>query len=87
MRVTLYSKQNCAICARAKEKLDMMKIAYELKDLKKAIEPHEGWQSDGTHRLLAFFSQNDNIAPVIEIDGEYYDYPGAMQKLKAELNN
>ena len=87
MKIVLYSKPDCTICSRAKEKLELMKLPYETKDLKECIEHHEGWQKDNTHKLLAFFTQNNQRAPVIEIDGEYYDYPGAMQKLKCETDN
>lgn len=84
MKITLYSKPGCVVCEKAKEKLEIMHMPFEIKDMQECLEPQEGWQERNIHRLLAFFTQNNQRVPVIEIDGEYFDYPGAMQKLKCD---
>ncbi len=82
MMIDVYSKKKCGICSSAKEKLRLMGLAYKTFDLDSAIETHEGWREDGSVEVLAAYTMLDNHVPVICIDGEYHDYPGAMRFLK-----
>ena len=80
--VTVYSKQGCEICRKAKEKLQMFGLGFEEKDLEALVEPHEGWQKDESVELLAAYLHLGNTLPVIRINDEYHDYPSAMRRLK-----
>ena len=86
MTVNIYSKDGCKICESAKEKLKIMGIRYTTHDLQEVLQGKEGWREDGSALILATYAFADAVPPVIEIDGQYYDYPGAMRKLK-ETNN
>jgi len=82
MQITLYSKQNCGLCKSAKEKLLRLGLSFEVKDIEYMTELHDGWRTDGSIEILAAHSLINKKIPMIEIDGEYYDYSGAMRRLK-----
>ena len=85
VEITIYSKDKCGKCEAAKDKLDKMGYSYTVKELEAAIEPHEGWREDGTINLMAWLvMQGDpkEQLPTIQIDDEYFDYSGAMKRLR-----
>ncbi len=82
MMIDIYAKKECGICASAKEKLRLMGLPHKTFDLDKVMEHHEGWREDGSVEVLAAYAMLDSHVPVICIDGEYHDYPGAMRFLK-----
>jgi hypothetical protein len=81
--IEIYSKEGCGICEAAKEKLSRMGLAYKQYDLQALIKPHTGWREDGSVEILAAYAMIDNRLPVIRIDREFHDYPGAMRRLKS----
>lgn len=82
MTIAVYAKKGCGICDAAKDKLGKMGFSYSAFDLQTTIEPHEGWREDGSVDVLAAYALIGNKLPVIRIDSEYHDYPGAMKRLK-----
>ena len=82
MTIEVYSKEGCAICKAAKQKLERMGLPFESRDITATIEPHDGWREDGSVEVLAAYAMIDSHLPVIRIDGEFTDYPGAMRRLK-----
>jgi glutaredoxin len=82
MTIAVYSKEGCGICSAAKDKLNRMGLTYSTHDLPQTIEPHQGWREDGSVDVLAAYALIGNKLPVIRIDEEFHDYPGAMKRLK-----
>ena len=80
--IEVYSKEGCGICESAKEKLERMGLPYQVYDLERFVQPHEGWRDDRSVDLLVAYTLNDRRLPVIRIDDEYHDYPSAMKHLK-----
>jgi len=82
--IILYGKPNCAKCQAAKEKLALLGLQYEERDLQAMVDG-EGWRDEIDRRLelMAFTKlRGPEEVPVIEIDGGCYSYPEAMVKLK-----
>lgn len=82
VQLTVYSKEGCGICQKAKEKLDMFGLGYQEKDLERLVAPHDGWQHDESVELLAAYLHMGSTLPVIRINEEYHDYPSAMRRLR-----
>lgn len=82
MTIEVYGKKGCGVCSAAKEKLQRMGLSYSDRDLESVTRPHAGWRDDGSIEVLAALSLLDNRLPLIKIEGSYYDYPGAMRRLK-----
>lgn len=82
VQLTVYSKEGCGICQKAKEKLDMFGLGYKEKDLERLVEPHDGWEKDESVELLAAYLHLGSVLPVIRINEEYHDYPSAMRRLR-----
>lgn len=81
MTIEVYSKEGCAICTAAKDKLRKLGLPFDSRDIEAAVEPHEGWREDGSVDVLAMYAMIDNHLPVIRIDGECTDYANAMRRL------
>jgi hypothetical protein len=60
-----------------------MAVPYAERDLAVALALHEGWRGDGSVELSAASALLDGAVPMISVDGQTYDYPGAMRALKA----
>jgi glutaredoxin len=81
MTIEVYSKEGCAICTAAKDKLKKLGLPFDTRDIDAAVEPHEGWREDGSVDVLAMYAMIDNHLPIIRIDGECTDYANAMRRL------
>lgn len=82
--IKVYGKAGCGLCDAAKDKFRMMGLAYESYNLADYTEYHEGWRSDRSCEILAAYRLLEKM-PVVEIDGEYHDYPSAIRRLKERL--
>jgi len=82
LTIDIYAKEGCGLCGAAKSKFSMCGLEYNSHDMDKVIQPHEGWREDGSVEVLAAFAMHDGALPLIRIDGEYMNYPGAMRRLK-----
>ncbi|MHC4249961.1 MAG: glutaredoxin family protein [Planctomycetota bacterium] len=81
MTIEVYSKEGCAICTAAKDKLRKLGLPFDSRDIDSTVVPHEGWRDDGSADVLAMYAMIDNHLPVIRIDGECTDYASAMRRL------
>lgn len=81
VKVRVYGKENCSLCDAAKDKLHKMGIHFETHNLQYHVDYHDGWRGDRSRQVTAAHSHIDKL-PLIEINGDYYDYPGAMKVLK-----
>ena len=85
MTIKVFSKENCGKCESAKEKIVKLGFTYNEHSLEYHMELHDGWREDNTTDLMAYLTSKGKPKeqlPTIEIDGKYYDYPGATKKLK-----
>ena len=82
--IKVYGKPGCGLCEAAKQKLKMMGLEYQSLNLADYTELHEGWRQDRSCEILAAYRLIDKM-PVVEIDGEYHDYPTAMRQLKERM--
>jgi glutaredoxin len=82
--IKVYGKPGCGLCEAAKDKFRMMGLAYESYNLSDYTEYHEGWRNDRSCEILAAYRLLEKM-PVVEIDGEYLDYPSAMRRIKERL--
>ncbi len=82
MTVTIYTKPGCAICESAKQKLRLMAVPFEERDLDAEMSPAATWRGNGRIGLRAQWALIGERVPMILIDGEAYDYAGAMRELK-----
>ena len=82
MTIEVYSRKGCGICDAAKEKLGLLGFPYRSFDMERFTEFHEGWRDDGSVDLIAAYAMFDSHLPLIRIDGAYFDYPGAMGRLR-----
>jgi len=83
MVIKVYSKPNCKKCESAKKKLELMGLSYEEHSIDYHTTVHKNWRHDRTAEIMGAQSQIDSL-PMLEIDGQFYDYPGAMKKLKGK---
>jgi glutaredoxin len=79
--VKVYGKPGCGLCEAAKDKLKKMGLKYEALNLSDFTELHDGWREDNSCEVLAAYMLLDKL-PVVEINGQYMDYPSAMRQLK-----
>ena len=86
MLIRVYGKVGCGLCIAAKQKLAKLNKPYEDCELEHFTKHHEGWREDGSVEVLAAYSEKKAM-PLIQIDGVFYDYPGAMSKLKKEQHS
>ena len=93
--VIIYGREDCKKCKSAKEKLNLMNLNYEVRDIDFYLTDHESWREDGSVDLQTFCALNQTNhldLPVIFIDCEnceykdrcelYHTYSSAMKKLK-----
>ena len=81
MTIKIFAKDGCGKCKAAKQKLDKMGFEYSEHDLQYHVDYHEGWRDDGSVPVRAAHSDMDTM-PLIQVDEDFHDYPGAMRKLK-----
>ena len=81
MVIQVYSKPGCGICEAAKKKIKMMGFDYQEHNLSYHIEHHEGWREDGSVEAMAAHTYHATL-PLIKLDDQFHDYPGAMRQLK-----
>ena len=79
--IKVYGKPGCGLCEAAKDKLKKMGLMYEALNLSDFTELHDGWREDNSCDVLAAYMLIDKL-PVVEINGQYMDYPSAMRQLK-----
>jgi glutaredoxin len=82
--IKVYGKPGCGLCEAAKEKFRMMGLTYESFNLADYTEYHEGWRNDRSCEIMAAYRLLEKM-PVVEVDGEYLDYPSAIRRLKERL--
>ncbi len=80
--ITVYGRSTCGICNSAKEKFLRMGKEFDAKEIDYAVTPHEGWRTDGSVDAQAAYALFSGHLPVIKMDGEWFNYPGAMKALK-----
>lgn len=83
-KIKVYGKPGCGLCEAAKQKLGMLGLEFQAFNLSDFTEFHEGWREDRSCEILAAYRVIDKM-PVVEIDGEYHDYPTAMRQLKERM--
>jgi len=81
MTIRIYSKEGCGKCEAAKDKLRRLGYDYQEHDLEYHVGPHDGWREDGSVEVMAAHTLMDTL-PLIQVDGDFHDYPSAMRKLK-----
>ena len=79
-KVILFGKADCKLCAAAVEKLELLGVAYEKREI--ALEVHEGWRDDGSVEVFAAYALAGNTLPIIRVGRDYLSYPEAMKRLK-----
>lgn len=79
--IKVYGKAGCGLCDAAKDKLKRMGLKYEALTLSDFTDLHDGWREDNSCEVLAAHMLIDKL-PVLEINGQYMDYPSAMRQLK-----
>jgi glutaredoxin len=84
MTVNLYGKKDCGLCESAKDKLKKLEVNFQVFELTKFTEHHEGWRDDESVEVLACYSDIATL-PVIAVDGKAMNYPTAMKLLKEAL--
>jgi glutaredoxin len=82
MVVTLYGKDGCDRCDKAKQHIDSMGFRYDYHSIEYHTNPHKGWKDDGSVEVLAH-AQIDSSLPVINIRGEFFNYSSGLKVLKA----
>ncbi|MFA5324309.1 MAG: glutaredoxin domain-containing protein [Smithella sp.] len=82
--IKIYGKPGCGKCEAAKEKLKLLGLEFESCNLSDFVVWHENWRQDESVTVLAFYSKIHNHMPIISIDGELYEYEGAMKVLKGK---
>ena len=85
MNIIIYGKPGCGICESAKKKLEMFGLPYEYREMEQYTVYHEGWREDGSEDVLAAYSYRDHKMPLLKIDDQWFDYPGAMKYLKGKM--
>ena len=77
--IRIYGKPGCGLCDAAKAKLDILGLAYEVRDLFDT----EAWRQDeaGYRSAMVEHTMIDTL-PVLEIGGAMMSYPKSMKKLK-----
>lgn len=84
--ITVYGKKDCGLCNAAKDKLTSMGVTFQTADLTAMSEFHEGWRTDGSVDVVAFYHTIGTL-PVIKFDGKLMTYPETMRTLKERKND
>ena len=81
--INIWGREGCGICKRFMKRLDDMGFLYNKHDIDKKIVHHDGWKSDGSVSVLAaMHCYNNSYPPVIEINGIFMSFAGAINFLK-----
>ena len=81
-KVVLFGKAGCKLCAAAIEKLDLLGVAYEKRDIEPLLAVHEGWREDESCEVFAAYEMAQHALPIIRVGRDYLSYPEAMKRLK-----
>jgi len=81
MTIKVFGSETCEFCAEAKEKLDVMGLAYDALNVADYTDLHDGWRDDDAIDVLVALELNDRRLPLIKIDDAFFDYVGAMDHL------
>ena len=81
-KVVIFGKLTCRLCDAAKEKFKLLNIPYKFKEIEPLLELHNGWRTDGSVDLQAFYQYYEHVLPIIKMDEKYFTYPLAMAHLK-----
>ena len=85
MSIPVYGKPGCKLCEAAKEKLQLLSIAYKFVDLESVPDD---WRTNGMVAAMAEYEMKERKKlPLIGIDGVIYEYAEAMKILKGRGNN
>ena len=79
--IKVYGKAGCGLCEAAKDKLKKLGLKHEVLNLSDFTELHDGWREDNSCEVLAAYTLIEKL-PVVQINGQYMDYPSAMRQLK-----
>lgn len=82
MEIIVYSKEDCGICADAKDKLKRLKLPYEERSAERALTAHDGWRTDGTVDARAMMALIGDKIPMLVINGRPFEYTAAMREVK-----
>ena len=59
-----------------------MGLEYEERDITQYLEAHDGWEDDESADVMAAYTLNGNLYPILQVDGKFVNYPQAMRLLK-----
>jgi len=90
--VRVYGRSGCGKCTSLKEKLELLGVSFESRDVDVFMDGHEGWRTDGSVDLMTHIctiETKDMVdghipIPIVEMDGEFYAYSQAIKELKAK---
>lgn len=82
MTIVLYAKADCGVCDSAKEKLQLMKLPFEVRDFDTIGQVVPDWRTNGAVEALAYAADNGGKAPILLINGVAHNYSSAMRELK-----
>lgn len=80
--IIVYGRETCKLCKAACEKLELLGLEFEKREIDPLLALHDGWRTDGSVEVLAAYHANDGHLPVVMIDKVFLDYTKAMRKLK-----
>ena len=84
LKVDLYGKAGCAMCLAAADKLVLLGLEFEKHEISTYVDYHEGWKEDGSVEISSAYYMFDQKLPIIRVDGDFFNYPGAMRRLRRE---
>lgn len=82
MEIEVFSKENCGVCQRFKDRVTDLGFSFVSRNIEDYINYRDDWRELKSYEVSASLTMNNNIPPVIRIDGEYYTFASAMKKLK-----
>lgn len=82
MKIELFGKKDCGLCAGAEKKLQLMGFEYDKLDIDSVMALHDGWRNDGSINVMSLHCLINRKIPMILIDGVPYEYTKAMRFLK-----
>jgi len=80
--VIVYGRETCKICKAAAQKLELMKIPFEKRDIDQVMALHDGWRTDGSVEVSAAYHASGGHLPVIKLGSFFLPYAEAMRKIK-----
>lgn len=87
MKIELFGRQDCGLCAGAEDKLKRMGFEYDKLDIERIMALHDGWRDDGSINVMSLHCLINRKIPMILIDGTPYEYTKAMRFLKNVRRN